>query len=260
VGTSDLAADLVEKGHHRGPIVNIDISPVCVEHMKQLHAHLVEKGVSYAVGDACDMRPREAKEKFTAENASFDVVIDKGTADALLCGSGADEQVRALVAEAARVLKPGGAFLLISYGTPDKRLGHLLPDCYTPSERGSEDDEEEDDGEKGDDDNDDKEEEEEALKGPYPGGRQLPWRPRDVGVYVIAKAERRAEVEAVVGRPPLVGESQGGGDADANDDDDEEPPAIFGPLCPTDAALMENVSALQSAHFAYVCRRPKEIN
>jgi SAM-dependent methyltransferase len=330
VGTSELAADLVERGGHRGPVFNVDISPVCVEHMRALHARLAPRGVTYELGDACDMRPlapgprhggggggggggAPKADRFTAADASFDVVIDKGTADALMCGSGAEETVRALVAEAARVLRPGGAFLLVSYGAPDRRLGHLLPDGYTPSERGSDggsDGEEEEEGDKGsggggddrggegDEDDDEEEEEEEEgpsgppAAGPYPGGRRLPWRPRDVAVYVIAKAGRRGEVEALVGRPPLRveplvvavaarrrrreeeedaqeeeeegggGSEEGrggrgdGGDDDDDGDDEDNAPVIFGPLCPTDDALMERVSQLNGTHFAYLCRRP----
>lgn len=338
VGTSELAADMVEAGGHTGSVVNVDVSRVCVEHMRGLHAHLRDKGVTYEVGDACDMRRKEGEgeaeqqgvgaaaaagsgaegadedlfRRFTAEDGSFDAVVDKGTLDALLCGCGAADKAKALVSEAARVLRRGGAFLLVTFGAPERRLGHLLPDEYTQTESDDEEEDEADEddggekeeGEAKEDDDDDEEKEEAAAeaaeeeeangdgngapKGPY-GGRQLPWGPNDVSIYVIVKHHRREDAEEAVGRPPLpppapttttagtraekneeaavgTGEKQKGEeeDDDNKEDDEEEeeekpPPAvIFGPLSPKDDALMERLSGLSGAHFCYVCRRPRD--
>jgi SAM-dependent methyltransferase len=269
--------------------------------MRELHAHLRPQ-VSYVAGDACDLKPRagtaasaaaaddandaDTEEKkqeeqdrlnYAADDQSFDAVLDKGTLDAIVCGCGADHKSRALVAEAARVLKHGGAFVLITYGAPARRLGYLLPDDYTQSSS-DEDEEEEEEGEKEGKEKEEEEEETEEAEAAAPprpaspppprpyGGRQLPWGPRDVDIYLIVKPDAREEAEAAVGAPPLAAEEEepegggGGSGGDAKEEDDEEEPqrdvVIFGPLCPKDDLLMERVSSLQGAHFAYVCRRP----
>lgn len=48
------------------------------------------------------------------EDASFDVIIEKGLMDALLAGPAADRDVPAMNEELCRVLKPGGYFLSIT--------------------------------------------------------------------------------------------------------------------------------------------------
>ena len=57
----------------------------------------------------------------------FDLVIDKAMLDSQLCSSDNIRSVSSTVREMHRVLKPGGAYLCISHGTPPTRLGHLSP-------------------------------------------------------------------------------------------------------------------------------------
>jgi 2-polyprenyl-3-methyl-5-hydroxy-6-metoxy-1,4-benzoquinol methylase len=70
-GTSRLSEDLYLDGYKN--IVNIDYSPVVIEKMKQKHQNFVE--MQYLVMDIT---------KMTFDKKSFDVVIEKGTLDALL--------------------------------------------------------------------------------------------------------------------------------------------------------------------------------
>ena len=56
------------------------------------------------------------------ENNSFDVVLDKSTIDALLCGANSFLTVAQMIKELQRVVKPGGLYLTISYGKPKDRL------------------------------------------------------------------------------------------------------------------------------------------
>lgn len=56
----------------------------------------------------------------------FDVVIDKSTMDALLCGDLSFLNVAIMTKEVQRVLKQGGVYLIISYGQPENRIAHLV--------------------------------------------------------------------------------------------------------------------------------------
>lgn len=54
-------------------------------------------------------------------DASYDVVIDKATLDAIMCGEGSTDKVVAALSEVQRVLKPGGTFISVTHGSPDQR-------------------------------------------------------------------------------------------------------------------------------------------
>jgi ubiquinone/menaquinone biosynthesis C-methylase UbiE len=56
----------------------------------------------------------------------FDMVLDKSTIDALLCGSFAYLNVAIMLKECQRVLKTGGYYVAISYGVPQNREFHFM--------------------------------------------------------------------------------------------------------------------------------------
>ena len=56
---------------------------------------------------------------------SFDLIVCKGTLDAVLCNQNAHEKVEAMMTECQRVLDAHGAMVVISYGAPDDRM-----DCF----------------------------------------------------------------------------------------------------------------------------------
>lgn len=97
-------------------ITNIDISDVVIDKMNKSKE---EKGLSsmkYIEMDATNM---------TFDSNSFDVVIDKGTLDALNC-SDSDKLSCDLIREMYRVTKNNGYILLISHSGPDLRLGLFI--------------------------------------------------------------------------------------------------------------------------------------
>ena len=59
-------------------------------------------------------------------NLYFDLVIDKGTLDALLCGDYSFLKAAFMLKEVQRVLKINGIYLAISYGTPVNRVFHFV--------------------------------------------------------------------------------------------------------------------------------------
>mmetsp|Transcript_16461 Transcript_16461/g.49015 ORF Transcript_16461/g.49015 Transcript_16461/m.49015 type:complete len:202 (-) Transcript_16461:289-894(-) len=119
VGTSKLQEDMVTLGGYES-VTNIDVSTVAIEHMRELHRGIPQ--LRYEVADACDL------EAFP--DASFGAVLDKGTMDALACGPHSSERCAAMVEECARVLRPLGVMVVVTYGDPISRLAHFLSPEY----------------------------------------------------------------------------------------------------------------------------------
>lgn len=62
------------------------------------------------------------------ENNTFDLVVDKSTIDALLCGDNSFINVAKMINQIQRVLKVGGSYFVISYGKPESRSFHFEQD------------------------------------------------------------------------------------------------------------------------------------
>lgn len=105
-GNSELTQQMYDFGYH--DILNIDISDVVIDKMKEVFPK-----VEWQVADATDMNE--------IESDTFDLVIDKGTYDALACGPDKTIPTK-LMKEMFRVCKPSGCIYEISNGTPEKRL------------------------------------------------------------------------------------------------------------------------------------------
>ncbi len=111
-GTSSLPADLCDLGYHSQ--VSIDFSAIAMDTMRERHDNL-GSGLEWLVMDV---------RKMHFPDQSFEAAIDKGTLDAMLHGSLWDpedevkENVSAYVNEVARVLKPGGKWLYVTYRQP----------------------------------------------------------------------------------------------------------------------------------------------
>ncbi|XP_030832553.1 EEF1A lysine methyltransferase 4-like [Strongylocentrotus purpuratus] len=115
-GNSKLSLEMYEDGYHN--IVNVDFSSVCIEKMKEKHQHCPI--MQWMVMDIKDL-------KFP--DCSFDVVLEKGTLDALVANErdpwnmtdeGYDVMEQSLT-QVSRVLKPGGYFLSITFSQPHFR-------------------------------------------------------------------------------------------------------------------------------------------
>ena len=60
------------------------------------------------------------------EDESFDLIICKGSFDAVLCSEGSVFNIRRLVQESVRCLAPGwGVLFVVTHGNPDNRLVYL---------------------------------------------------------------------------------------------------------------------------------------
>ncbi|KAL6657104.1 hypothetical protein ACP70R_004884 [Stipagrostis hirtigluma subsp. patula] len=117
-GSALMSEDMVSDGYVE--IVNIDISSVVIEMMRKKYFDVPQ--LQYLRMDVRDMS------MFSDE--SFDCAIDKGTLDSLMCGVDAPLSAAQMVLEVDRLLKPGGVFILITYGDPSVRVPHLnQPGC-----------------------------------------------------------------------------------------------------------------------------------
>lgn len=111
-GTSDLGPKLAQEPSLSLHVTDADNSPSAVRIMEQRHANLENYEASEA--DVLDLN---------FPDGTFDAIVDKGTLDALLCGS--VEDARDMVTEVYRVLRKGGAYVQVSAEDPEARLDLL---------------------------------------------------------------------------------------------------------------------------------------
>lgn len=117
-GNALMSEDMVKDGYE--DIVNIDISSVAIDLMKMKYEKIPQ--LKYLQMDVRDMS--------FFEDESFDGVVDKGTLDSLMCGTDAPISASQMLGEVSRLLKPGGIYMLITYGDPKARMIHLKRKVY----------------------------------------------------------------------------------------------------------------------------------
>jgi hypothetical protein len=93
-------------------VTSLDYSAPCVEHMRHRNASLRPE-LAFECADA---------RALALPPAAYDVIIDKGLLDAMLCAGDAAAGVAAMVEAVAAGLAPGGSFMLITFGAPPDRL------------------------------------------------------------------------------------------------------------------------------------------
>ena len=129
-GDVPLLPKLVEDPHFDGArAIGIDFAPSAVRkvRLRERERRRKQRGtVAYEQADARSL-------SFNA--MSFDLCLDKGTIDAMMCS---DEEgrsnVRSICEEASRVLRPGGAFVIVSHMNPTADEGMcFLQECLFPA-------------------------------------------------------------------------------------------------------------------------------
>ncbi|CAM8970710.1 unnamed protein product [Rhodiola kirilowii] len=117
-GNAVISEDMVNDGYE--DITNIDISSVAIDLMRAKYE--LTPQLKYLQMDVRDM-------SFFSDD-TFDSIIDKGTLDSLMCGSSAILSSTQMLGEVCRLLKPGGIYMLITYGDPTVRMPHLMRPAY----------------------------------------------------------------------------------------------------------------------------------
>ncbi|KAK1426627.1 hypothetical protein QVD17_15304 [Tagetes erecta] len=117
-GNAVMSEDMVKDGYES--IMNVDISCVAIEMMRRKYENVPQ--LEYVQMDVRDMG--------LFLDDSFDSVIDKGTLDALMCGTDAPISASQMLGEVSRILKPGGVYMLITYGDPKARMAHINRPIY----------------------------------------------------------------------------------------------------------------------------------
>lgn len=117
-GNAVMSEDMVKDGYE--DIMNIDISSVAIDMMRRKYEYIPQ--LKYMQMDVRDMS--------LFPDESFDSVIDKGTLDSLMCGTDAPISAARMLGEVSRLLKPGGIYILITYGDPTARMPHLRRPVY----------------------------------------------------------------------------------------------------------------------------------
>jgi SAM-dependent methyltransferase len=134
-GDKPLLPDLIQDDNFSDmeSAVAIDYAPALVrqlrlEERERLVALAAEEKTSSALSSSSPALPLGVKyEQADARalgyaTASFDLVLDKGTIDAMMCSEDEGfDNARRICSEAARVLKVGGCFVVVSHMAP---LGH----------------------------------------------------------------------------------------------------------------------------------------
>lgn len=112
-GNAALSEEMYDDGYHN--ITNMDFSPICINQMSERNQS--RRLMSWDIMDATAM---------SYSDESFDVVIDKSTLDAVLCGNDFMLMAAKMLMEVQRVLRTGGIYIAISYGKPRDREFHLV--------------------------------------------------------------------------------------------------------------------------------------
>jgi len=136
-GNSTLGEEMQRDGW-LGPIANVDFSQVVIDQMKNKYddAFYDRWYSSHKRGPySSTLPPPPPKMEFVCaditgrlpfDDQSFDLIVCKGSFDAILTSAGSKCSILCVVQECARLLSNGhGIFFLVTHGNPDSRIEYL---------------------------------------------------------------------------------------------------------------------------------------
>jgi ubiquinone/menaquinone biosynthesis C-methylase UbiE len=114
-GNSPMSQEMLESGFPT--VVSIDISPSVIAQLQEKHQN--QPRLEWYMMDCT---------KMSFPDASFDLVVDKGTIDALMCGDNSDEKIASTMKEIFRLLTNRGHFIVATFGSPSQRFPAMRRD------------------------------------------------------------------------------------------------------------------------------------
>lgn len=117
-GNSRLSEEILNDKKPK-KVVSVDISSVVIEQMEDNYRD--EPKLQFATMDVT---------KLEFQNESFDLIVDKGCLDSLLCSDEADRNADLALSEYFRVLSATGTVVCVSYGNEDSRVPYLTLPKY----------------------------------------------------------------------------------------------------------------------------------
>lgn len=105
-GNSRLPREIYDYHDGEIDITCLDYSQPCVDMMLNLHSRECPR-MDFVCGDVTKMN--------NLFEEKFDVLVDKGLMDALMCTEGFEKQVSEYWREAKKILKPDGKIILVAY-------------------------------------------------------------------------------------------------------------------------------------------------
>ena len=127
-GNGALSVDLYKEGWTE--VTGVDYSPAAVELARKV-AEQAECEIQFEVCDI--LEDRDTTESETMKK-TYDIVVDKGTFDAISLGEKAVADKRVYVANIARLLTSGGLLLITSCNWTEEELVCQLGDSFTHRE------------------------------------------------------------------------------------------------------------------------------
>lgn len=117
-----------------GGIVNVDFSQVVVDQMsakynQDFYRNFPRRRQNQSTPPPMEFHCADMTRSLPFEDESFDLVVCKGSFDAVLCGAGSVANVHKVVQECVRLLAPGhGILFIVTPANPDNRVVFLERD------------------------------------------------------------------------------------------------------------------------------------
>jgi RAT1-interacting protein len=117
-GNSVLGEDLMSLGFKN--VLSVDYSASVI---KQMKLRFPQHATTYVVADVCDMSKvvLASHGESSSGGSAFDVIIDKGTLDSILCCDDAGSATVRLFDELQAVAAPNATLVVVSDGMPHER-------------------------------------------------------------------------------------------------------------------------------------------